>query len=108
MNVLGATAANAIDEVRVVVTGSFAVWAGFELIGEPGFVGVVAVDGEKAFRAIEEVADSVGLGIFWTQGLLRDTRFFVSAGGESRGGNGAGSVSARTDLRFVIGDPVAD
>ena len=49
MNVLGAAAANAIDEIGVVVAGGFAVGAGFELIGEPGFVGVVAVDGENAF-----------------------------------------------------------
>ena len=48
MNILGATAANAIDEVRVVVTGSFAGGAGFDFIGEPRFVGVVAVDGEIA------------------------------------------------------------
>ena len=50
MNVLGAAAADAIDEIREVVAGGFAVGAGLELIGEPSFVGVVAVDGEKPFE----------------------------------------------------------
>ena len=45
MNIFGAAAADALDEIGVVVAGSFAVWAGFDLIGDPGFVGVVAVDG---------------------------------------------------------------
>jgi len=46
MNILGAAATDAIDEVGVVVAGSFTVGAWFEFTGEPSFVGVVAVDGE--------------------------------------------------------------
>src|SRR6266436_3037708 len=48
MNILGAAAANAIDEVRIVITGGFAVRSGLHLIRYPRFVGVVAVDGQIA------------------------------------------------------------
>src|SRR5208282_6908343 len=102
MNVLGAAAADALDEVGVVVAGGFAVGAGFDLICDPGFVGVVAVDGEIAVRAVENVADSVGLGVFGTEGGLRGCRLFggVGVGGEACGGNGAGAVSAGANLGF--------
>ena len=48
MNVLGATAAHAINEVRVVVSRAFTGRPGFDLIRYPRFVGVVSVDGEVA------------------------------------------------------------
>src|SRR6202035_147608 len=48
VNVLSATAADAIDEIGVVVGGAFASGAGFDLIGDPSFVGVVSIDGEIA------------------------------------------------------------
>ena len=48
MNIFGAAAADAFDEVGVVIAGGFAVGAWLDLIGDPGFVGIVAVDGEIA------------------------------------------------------------
>ena len=46
MEIFGAPAANAIDEVCPVVAGSFARWPRLDLIGEPGLVGIVSVDRE--------------------------------------------------------------
>src|SRR5580700_1077601 len=108
MNILGLPAANAINEVRIVVTRGFAMWPGFGLIREPRFVGVVAVDGKIALRTIKQVADGVGLGVLRTKGLLFVSRLFVGIGGDAGRGNGAGAVSAAADFRFVVGDPVAD
>src|ERR1700675_1908878 len=103
MNVLGATAADAIDEVGVVVAGASAVRAGFDLIGDPRFVGVVAVDGQVTVGAVENVADGVSLGVLRPEGLLLAGGLFVGRGRESRGRHAAGSVRAGADFRFVIG-----
>src|SRR5580704_8304720 len=108
MNILGTAAANAINEVRIVVARGFTVWPGFGLFRQPRFVGVVAVDGKIALRTIKQVADGVGLCILWTKGLLFVSRLFVGIGGKAGGGNRAGAVSAAADFRFVVGDPVAD
>src|ERR1700680_3513478 len=108
MNVLGAAAAHAIDEVGVVVGGASAVRAGFDFIGDPRFVGVVAIDGQIAVGVVENVAGGIGLGIFRAEGLLFVGGLFACRGGQSRGRHAAGAVRASADLRFVIGDPVAD
>src|ERR1700719_2073621 len=81
MDVLGATAADAIDEVGVVVAGASAVRAGFDLIGDPRFVGVVAVDGQVAVGAVEDVADGVSLGVLRPEGLLLAGGLFFFGGG---------------------------
>src|SRR3989442_11790777 len=107
MNVLGTTAANAINEVRVVVTRTLTVWPGFGLISKPSLVCVVSIDGEIAVRSVESVANSVGLCVFWPQGLCA-LRLFVWSGAESRGGHSTGPVGTGAYLRLVIGDPVAD
>src|SRR5580658_1145066 len=113
MYVFGAAAADAIDEVGVVITGSFAVRAGLDFVGQPGFVGIVAVYGEVAVGAVEDVANRVGLGVFRAEGLLLARGFFfgglfAGVGGESRGGHAAAAIRAGADFGFVIGDPVAD
>src|SRR6266436_1415867 len=107
MNVLGTTAANAINEVRVVVTRAHTVWPWFGLIRKPSLVRVVSIDGEVAARSVESVANGVGLCVFWPQGLCA-LRLFVWSGAESRGGHSTGPVSTGAYLRLVIGDPVAD
>src|ERR1700689_4848701 len=96
MNIFGAAAADAFDEVGVVVAGGFAVWARFDLVGDPGFVGVVAVDGEIAVGAVENVAHGVRFGVFGTERGLRGCWFFGGAcvRSESRWWNGAGAVCA--------------
>src|SRR5260370_25488797 len=106
MNVLGTTVANAINEVRVVVTRTLTVWPWFGLIRQPSLVCVVSIDGEIAVRSVESVANSVGLCVFWPQGLCA-LRLFVWSGAESRGGHSTGPVSTGAYLRLVIGDPVA-
>src|SRR6266581_1781155 len=107
MNVLSTTAANAINEVRVVVTRTLTVWPWFGLIRKPSLVCVVSIDGEIAVRSVESVANGVGLCVFWPQGLC-GLRLFVWSGAESRGGHSTGPVSIGAYLRLVIGDPVAD
>src|SRR2546428_3075313 len=107
MNVLGTTAANAINEVRIVVTRTFTVWPWFGLIRKPSPVCVVSIDGEIADRSVESVANGVGLCVFWPQGLCA-LRLFVWSGAESRGGYSTGPVRTGAYLRLVIGDPVAD
>src|SRR5713101_7123034 len=101
MNVLGTTAANAINEVRVVVTRTLAVWPGFGLIRQPSLVRVVSIDGEIAVRSVESVANGVGLCVFWSQGLCA-LRLFVWSGAESRGGHSTGPVSTGAYLRLLI------
>jgi len=49
MNILGTAAANAIDEVCVMVTGTLAVWPGFGLIRQPRLICIVTIDAEIAF-----------------------------------------------------------
>src|SRR5258708_2820806 len=107
MNVLGTTAANAIDEVCVMIARTIAVWAGFGLIRQPRLVAIVSIDGEKAHRSIENVADGVRLCTFWPQGLLV-SRLFVCIGAESRGGYTTSAVSTGADLGLVVRDPVPD
>ena len=48
VNILGAAAANTVNEILIVVAGSFAGWAGFNVISDPGLVGVIAFDAEVA------------------------------------------------------------
>ena len=43
MEIFGAPAANAIDEVRPMVAGCFAGRPGLDLIREPGLVGIVSI-----------------------------------------------------------------
>src|SRR6266446_5158234 len=107
MNVLDTTAANAINEVRVVVTRTLTVWPRFGLIRQPSLVRVVSIDGEVAVRSVKSVANRVGLCVFWPQGLCA-LRLFVWSGAESRGGHSTGPVSTGAYLRLVIGDSVAD
>src|SRR6266516_4896497 len=107
MNVLGTTAANAVNEVRIVVTRTFTVWPWFGLIRKPSLVCVVSIDGEIAVRSVESVANGVGLCVFWPQGLYA-CWLFVWSGAESCGGHSTGPVSTGAYLRLVIGDPVAD
>ena len=70
MNVLSATAAHAINEIGVVVGGAFSRGAGFDLIGDPSLIRIVSVNGEIAVRAVEDVADGVGLGVLGAEGRL--------------------------------------
>src|SRR6266446_41396 len=107
MNVLGTTAANALDEVCVMVARTLAVRPGFGTIVQPRLVSIVSIDGEIALCPIEDVANGVGLCIFWPQGLLA-RGLFVCIGGESRGGHTTGTVSAGAYLGLMVGDPVAD
>src|SRR5690242_10175985 len=108
MNVLGATAANALDEVGVMIAGTLAVWPGFGTVVQPRLVGIVSIDGEIAFGSVEDVADGVGLCILWPQRLLLACSLFACIGSESRGGHAASAVSASSYLRLVVGDPVAN
>ena len=75
VDVLGAAAANAVDEIGVVVAGRFAVRAGFDFVGEPRFVRVVTIDGQIAVRSVKKIADGIGLGVFWTRAIVRPTGF---------------------------------
>src|SRR5207245_10657248 len=107
MTVLGTTAANAINEVRIVVTRTFTVRPWFGLIRKPSLVCVVSIDGEIAVRSVESVANGVGLCVFWPQGLCA-LRLFVWSGAESRGGHSTGPVSTGAYLCLVLRDPVPD
>src|SRR5450631_377315 len=113
VDVLGAAAADAVDEIGVVVAGGFAVGAGLDFVGEPGLVGVVAIYGEVTVGAVEEVADRVGLGVFGAEGRLNVGRLFFcglfgGGGAQACRRHAAASVSAGADFGFVVGDPVAD
>ena len=70
--------ADAVDEMGVVISAGFAVRAGLDVVGEPCFVGVVAVDAEKSVGTVENVANGVGLRVLGTEGcgLLRGARGF--------------------------------
>ena len=74
--------ADAVDEVGVVIAAGLAVRAGLDVIGEPRFVGVVAVDAEIAVGPVENVADGVRLCVFRTErsGLLSGAHGFFSVG----------------------------
>src|SRR5215469_6715590 len=107
MNIFGAAAANAINEVRVVVARSFAGGSGFGLIGNPRLIRVVSVDGEIAVRSVKNVANGVSFGIHWSQRLWLLSRLLGCGGIQSRGGHTGCSISAGANLRLMIGDPVA-
>src|SRR5215831_1976316 len=104
MNILGAAAANAINEVCEVVASCFTGRPRLGLLGQPGFIGIVPVNGEITIRAIKDVADGVGLCIFWSQRLFIGV-VLAGARAQSRGRNPAGPVSTAADLGLVIRDP---
>src|SRR5437667_11081680 len=105
MDLFGAAAANAIDEVRKVVAGTFALWPGHGITREPGLVSVISIDAKVSVRSIEEIADGVCLCIFCPQ-----SRFLAFFGciSQSRGRHIRRAISACADLRLVIRDPMAD
>src|SRR5689334_9902154 len=107
MNVLCATAANALAEVGVMIAGTLAVRPGFDTGVQPRLVGIVSIDGEIALGSVEDVADGVGLCILRPQRLLLACRL-LCIGRESRGGHPASAVSASSYLRLMVGDPVAN
>src|SRR5690242_419575 len=108
MNILRAAAANALDEVGVMIAGTFAVRPGFGTVVQPRFVSIVSIDGEIAFGSVKDVADGVGLCILRPQGLLLACSLLAGIGGESRGGHATGTISASSNLRLVVGNPVAN
>src|SRR5690348_5724975 len=62
-NVLRAAAANAINEIGEVVCVRFPGRAWLDVRGEPGLVGIVAVDAQVTLRTEEDVSDGIGLRI---------------------------------------------
>src|SRR5215475_6359757 len=59
MDVLGLPAANAVNEVREMISGGTCRRSGLHMLGQPGLVRVITVDTQIAFRSIEEVADRI-------------------------------------------------
>src|SRR5215831_19365966 len=113
MDVLGLPAANAVNEVREMISGGGGRWSRFDVFGQPRLVRVIAVDAQIAFRSIEEVADRICFCIDRPDGpdagerirsFLRRCRR-RSGGGESCSRYSAAFVGSGTDLGFVIGDP---
>ena len=66
MNIFGAPTSNTLNKVRPMIARALARWAGFSLIGKPGFVGIVPIDGEVTVRAIKDIANGVGLRVLRT------------------------------------------
>src|SRR5262249_43432841 len=111
MDVLGLPAANAVNEVREMISGGAGRRSGFDVLGQPRFVRVITVDTQIAIRSIEEVADRICFCIDRPDGpdaserigsFLRRRR---CRSGESRSWYSAAFIGSRTDLRFVIGNP---
>src|SRR5215468_2824170 len=105
MDVLDLPAANAVNEVREMIPGGAGRRAGFDVLGQPRFVRVIAVDTQIATRSIEEVADRICFCIDRSDGpdacerigsFLRRRRR-RSGVGESRGRYSAAFVGSRTD-----------
>src|SRR6516164_5804275 len=101
MEIFGAPAANAIDEVCPVVAGCFAGRSRLDLIREPGLVGIVAIDCQVTVRSVEDIADGVGFRIFRSQNL-----FILRFLGQARWWNATGAIGVGADLGLVIGDPM--
>src|SRR5215510_8777381 len=59
MDVLSLAAVNTVNEVREMISGGAGRRSGFNVLGQPRFVRVIAVDTKIAFRSIEEVADRI-------------------------------------------------
>src|SRR5215471_14383596 len=106
MDVLSLPAANAVNEVGEMIPGGAGRRSGFDVLGQPRFVRVIAVDTQIAIRSIEEVADRICLCIDRSNGpdpcerigsLLRQRRS-RSTGGESSGRYSAAFVGSCTDL----------
>ena len=110
MNILRATAANAVDEIGKMIARRFARRSRFHILAKPGLVSVVAIDGEKAVGPVEEVADGVGLGVFRTKGLRRllAARCLLAAiARQPCRRDSARAIASCANLRPMIGDPVA-
>src|SRR5215467_7229109 len=113
MDVLDLPAANAINEVREMISGGACRRSGLHMLGQPRLVRVIAVDTQIAFRSIEEVANRICFCIDRADGpdagerigsfLRRSGR--RSGGRESCRGYYAAFVGSGTDLGFVIRDP---
>src|SRR5438046_10671755 len=108
MNVLGTATANALDEVRVMVTGSFALRPRLVLIRQPCLVRVVSVDSEIAVRTVEQIADGVGFGVLWSQGPWLVGWLLGWSCRQARSRHPTGPISACANLRFMIGDQMAN
>src|SRR5215467_5517880 len=63
MNVFGLPAANAVNEVCVMIARSFSGRPRFTLVCNPSLVRIVSIGGEITVRAIKNVPDGVGLGV---------------------------------------------
>src|SRR5215471_10167121 len=106
MDVLGLAAANAVNEVGEMIPGGAGRRSGFDVLGQPRFVRVIAVDTQIAIRAIEEIADRICFCVDRSDGpdtcerigrsLRRRRR--RSRGGKSGGRYSAAFVGSRADL----------
>src|SRR5215471_18475253 len=111
MDVLSLAAVNTVNEVREMISGGAGRRSGLDVLGEPRFVGVIAVDTQIAIRSIEEVADRICLCIDRPDGPDASERIgsFLRGRscrrGESSSWYSAAFVGSRTDFRFVIGNP---
>ncbi len=99
-------ALHAIDEVLEVIAVAVTLWPGFELIGEPRLVAVVAVDAEIAVRTVEDIAE-VRLGSPGGPQRMVEWQALVRIGGQTCRGN-ALLVRASADFGFVIRHPRTD
>ena len=91
-----------------MVTGSFALRPRLVLIRQPCLVRVVSVDSEIAVRTVEQIADGVGFGVLWSQGLWLVGWLLGWSCRQSRSRHPTGPISACANLRFMIGDPMAN
>src|SRR5438270_6370432 len=107
VNVLGTTAANAIDEVREMVASRLARGSGFSLIGEPGLVGIVPIDPKVSIGPVKNVADGVGLRVLRSQRLPLAGLLVVS-GRQSGSRYSCASVGAGSDLGLVVSNPMTN
>ena len=59
---------HAIDEILEMIAVAVTAWTGFEFIGEPSLVAIVAVYSDIAVGAVEDVTDGTRLPVHWPQG----------------------------------------
>ena len=102
MEIFGASAANASDEVCPVVAGCFARRSRLDLIREPGLVGIVSIDCQVTVRSVEDIADGVGFSVFRAQNLL-----ILVLLAQACGWNAIDAIGVPPDLGLMIGDPMS-
>src|SRR5262252_6129079 len=111
MDVFGLPAANAVNEVCVMIARTFAGRPGFALVGNPRLIRIVSIGGQIAVRSVKNIPDGVGLRVFGSQrcdGLVIGAAggFLVGSDIQPGSRHTTCSVSACSNLRLVIGDPM--